>query len=281
MLFRLSILAALGCAICNGVSAVLQKVGADSHPHATSLHPGLVWKLLRNKPYVYGLLIDLVAWILTLIAVHNLPLFLVQPITSVSVIITVLVERLFFKRPLRLLTLAAIGVILLGLLIIASQAMLQTARRVSGVDYWMLVAGIPFVVTALGTVFVRLHDSFATTVLAGLSGVAFGGTAVTGRMLSFTETPWHAIYSPIFISLVIYGLIGIMLFTVALQRQHASTVNAAMITFETIVPMAIGLIVLGDTPKSGSYAVIIIGMIVALSGTLAVLVLQPEEALKT
>ena len=40
------------------------KSGADSHPRAKSLHPGLLWKLLGNGHYISGLLVDVGALLL-------------------------------------------------------------------------------------------------------------------------------------------------------------------------------------------------------------------------
>jgi drug/metabolite transporter (DMT)-like permease len=241
MLFVLSILAAIGAALCNGLSAVLQKSGVDSHPRADSLHPGLFWRLTGNIPYVSGLFIDLAAWLLTLVAVHSLPLFVVQPITGLSVLVTLLIEWLFYRKKFSWPTLAAIGSVL----------MRQTA-------------------------------SYATPALAALSGIGFGGTAIAGRILQYPLPYWHIALNPTLWSIIIDGILGVMLFTIALQRHHASTVNAAMITFETIIPVVIGLALLGDKPKGGSYVMIIIGSVITLAATLAILLVQdahePEVA---
>lgn len=274
MLFVLSVLAALGTAICNGVSAILQKAGADSHPRAKSLHPGLMFRLLGNVPYVAGALIDLVAWALTLVAVHNLPLFLVQPITGLSVIVTVLIEWLYFKKPFHMPTLLAMLVILGGLSIIASQATVQTAHAVNGFSYIFIIVILPLILLALGLWSVRVQKPWATFLLSTLAGIGFGGTAITGRMLSIDKPYWHILITLPFLSLVAYGVIGVMLFTVALQRHHASTVNAAMITFETLVPLTVGLLVLGDKPRGGSIIVILFGAVIALAGTISVLIVQ-------
>jgi drug/metabolite transporter (DMT)-like permease len=94
----LAIFAAIGVAIFNGIAAILEKVGADRHKIVTSSHPVLLWNLKKSIPYLIGIVLDLFAWVFTLIAVHRLPLFLVQPIIACSIIVTVAVENYLLKR---------------------------------------------------------------------------------------------------------------------------------------------------------------------------------------
>ena len=122
MLFWIAITAAIGCAFCNGIAAVLQKISADKEAQATTLQASLFFKLLQDWPYLIGIALDGMAWVLTLIAVHSLPLFVVQPIVAFGVVVTALVERFAFKRKLSVQSIAAIGVTVLGLLLLATAA---------------------------------------------------------------------------------------------------------------------------------------------------------------
>jgi|GEM_PF-593609 len=276
MVFWIAIAAALGCAICNGIASVLQKVSADKEKKVTSLHARLFIRLLHDLPYIAGLAIDGIAWILTLIAVHYLPLFVVQPITAFSVVVTIMIERVFFRRRLNRSNLLSIGLIILGLLLLAFTATPETAHPVANTTKW-LIALAPLVLAAAGSYFVKRREEYATAVLAGLSGLGFGGTAVVGRMLEFDRPYWHLLYNPLFFSIIAYGLIAILLFTVALQRQHASIVNGVMITFETLGPAIIGLLFLGDHPKGDMWIVMVVGAIVAVAGTLLLVGFPPAR----
>jgi drug/metabolite transporter (DMT)-like permease len=267
ILFWTALLSAVGCALCNGIAAVLQKVSADKEARATTLQASLFFKLLQDWPYLLGTTLDGLAWILTLIAVHSLPLFVVQPIIAFSVVITALVERFAFKRVLNRQGLIAIGLIVAGLLLLAITAAPETAQPVGAAVRWVIIVA-PVLIAAAGAVCVRIQKDYAVTTMAALSGLGFGGTAVVGRMLSFELPYWRILISPLFISLVAYGLVGILLFTIALQRQRASVVNATMITFETLAPIVIGLLFLGDHPRSGLWIIMVIGGIVAVTGTL-------------
>ena len=82
-----------------------------------------------------------------------------------------------------------------------------------------------------------------------------------------------------FIAIIAYGIIGLLLFTMALQRHQASTINAVMITFETTAPIIIGLLFFGDKPKNNLWFLVIIGLVIALSGTLMIAIkgLKPSN----
>jgi L-lactate permease len=72
-----------------------------------------------------------------------------------------------------------------------------------------------------------------------------------------------------------YGLIAVMLFTMALQRASASIVNATLVGMETLLPAFVGIWLLGDTTKNGSFTVLIAGAALIIIGTIAVSLLQP------
>jgi drug/metabolite transporter (DMT)-like permease len=266
MVFWIAIAAALGCAVCNGLAAVLQKISADRQEGVNSLSLHFIWRLLHDRPYLIGSLFDATAWVLTLIAVHALPLFVVQPITALSVVVTAVIERIYFRRRLNNKTYFAISLTLLGLLLLASSASAETAVPVVGVARWGIIFA-PLALAAVGMVFAKRNTHTATIVLAAISGIGFGGTAIEGRMLNFSAPFWHVLVDPVFISLLAYGLVGIMTFTMALQRHHASVVNAAMVAFETIVPALTGILFLGDRPRDGMWAAIVCGIGLAVVGT--------------
>lgn len=269
MILWIALLSAFGCAICNGIAAVFQKIGADKQEKATSLQTGLLIKLLQDWPYLLGIALDGLAWILTLIAVHSLPLFVVQPIVAFGVVVTAVFESVLFHKKMRRQTIIAIGCITFGLILLATTAKAETAAHVSH-TLRMAVIIAPLLLAAIGAIFVKFVSHAATIVLAAVSGLAFGGTAIVGRILHFSAPYTHVFISPLFAALVGYGLIGILLFTVALQRHHASVVNAVMITFEALAPIVIGLLFLGDSPRQGFWLPMIIGGCIAVTGTLLI-----------
>jgi drug/metabolite transporter (DMT)-like permease len=277
MPFGLALLAAFGCSLTSGVAAVLQKVSADQEERATSLRVGLLWRLLDDWPYLLGLALDGGSFLLTIVAVQNLPLFVAEPIIAVNVVITALIERLIFQRRLRAVVWVAIAGILVGLSLLAVSGAPEKAHTAGAVVRWAVIL-LPLGVAGIGAIVATRNHHSATIALGALDGIAFGGTAIAGRMLVVPHPFWQILLSPLLWSMAAYGLVGLLLFTIALQRSHASVVAAATTAAQSAVPIVIGIAFLGDTPRDGAWGLAAVGMVMALAGTLAIAIAKVAPA---
>lgn len=268
-MFALAVLAVIGCALCNGVAAILQKVGADSQKRVDSLDASLLLRLTRSAPYIGGVALDLLGWSLTVFAVRFIPLFLAEAVIASSVAVTALLDRLVLRHRLPRNTWLSLGVLLLGLGLLGASATQQTAVIVRGGVEWVIILA-PIGCLALGALLARNRGRTSTFVLALLSGVAFGGTSVVGRVLPITAQWWHVLVHPLFWSLVVYGVAGVWLFTIALQRGLATTINASMTAAQTLIPAITGLAFLNDDIKGGLWIFLIAGLSCTLMGVFGV-----------
>ena len=269
MPFGPALLAAFGCAVSIGVAAVLEKVSADQEERASSLRLRLLWRLLDDWPYLLGLALDGASFLLTVVAVQNLPLFVAEPIIALNVVITALIEHLAFQRRLRGVAWGAIVGILVGLSLLALAGAPERAHTAAAAVRWAVVL-LPLGVAGVGSVVVARHQHSATIALGVLDGVAFGGTAVAGRMLVVPHPFWQILLSPLLWSMLAYGLVGLLLFTIALQRSHASVVAASTTAAQSIVPIVVGIAFLGDSPRNGAWSLAVAGMVLTLAGTLTI-----------
>ena len=276
MIVWLSILAAFLAAVSSGVATVLQKISADKAAQAHSLSTSLFFKLLRDWPYLVGIILDLSSWILTLVAVHNLALFIVQPILAFTVVATVLTESLIFHRKPNRQTVIAIVLIIFGLLLLGITAAQETVSSYSNVLKLIVVIS-PLFMAILGSIFAKTTSRVSTIKLSTKSGLAFGGATVAGRMMIIKTPYWHSLFDPLFLAMAAYGVLAILLLTMAIQRQFASVVMAIIISSETIVSVIIGLLFLGDSPRHGLWAVMAIGGAIAVIGCLIISVKKSSE----
>ena len=95
---NLALAAAVACALCNGIAAIVQKVSADKARSIKGMDVAILARLFTELPYAAGLLLDGLAGFFTLIAVHSLPLFTVQTISASCVVITAYIERIVMHR---------------------------------------------------------------------------------------------------------------------------------------------------------------------------------------
>lgn len=264
-MFALAICAAIGCALCNGFAAVLQKTGADRRSLARSLDVSLLVRLLGNVPFAVGVALDLVGWALTVFAVRHAPLFLVETIIATSLIITALAEWAWHGRPLGRRDIGWVGIMLAGLALLAFTATPESSTHVHG-GLAASIAVMPFALAAAGALFARYSGRAATLVLASLSGLAFGGTSVVGRVLPLDEPLSRLAYDPFLLALIGYGIVGLLLFTLALQRGRATMANAGMTVAQTLGPATIGIAYLGDDVRGNMWVVLAAGALCAVAG---------------
>ena len=262
----LALLAALGCALCYGVGSVLEQIGARREATATSIDPRLLWRLAQQLPYLAGLGLDGAGWVLSLVALRTLPLFLVQSAVAASIAVTAVVARLVLRTVLDRVDGIAIVVIVVGLVLLAVAAAPDSSRPVgAGFRAAMLVA-VP-VLAAAGALLARSSSTRSALGLAAVAGLAFSVTAVAGRTVVIPDPITGVVTEPLAWALVGCGGLGILLFSIALQRGSVTTTNALLFSVETVVPTLIGVVLLGDRARSGRWPLMVIGCVAAIAGS--------------
>ena len=258
-------LAAFACAICNGTAAVLQKISADKEKKVDSLDARLLTRLFRDKSYIIGVILDLAGWLFTLYAVQYLPLFLVEAVIAANIVITALIERVFRRQIIRSSSYRAIAIIVLGLVLLAIASSPEKSEPISDTLKWLIVL-MPIPIALAGYILARSKNYRASIGLAVVGGLAFGGTSVIGRIFRLSSPVWHTIYSPLVFALIVSGTLGILLFSIALQRAQATVINATMTASQTVIPATIGAAFLGDHARAGLGYLVVIGICLALGG---------------
>ena len=268
---NVALLSALGCALCNGLAAVLQKMSADKVSALRGIKLRVFANLLRRSHYQAGIVLDIAAGLLTLVAVHRLPLFLAQSIIACSVIVTAIIERLWLRIRLARQTYIAIVLLLAGLSLLSLATHSQAAPLISSrLHNWLLLASPLLFVT--GLVCLRFKSKSAAVLLAVCSGTAFGMVSVVGRVLVYPRPLWTVFTKPLAMSIAVNAVIGMLFFTIALQRSSATSVNSVMVAIETVFPIFIGVLFLGDTAKNGRWPFMAGGIGLVLIGFILVIV---------
>ena len=280
MNYYLALAAVIGCAICNGTAVILEKIGVDEQPRQSSFNSAFVVKLVSNAPYMAGIVLDIIGWLLTLVAVRALPLFLVQSVISANIVIADLLDELVLRRRLPRSAYGLILMIIVGLTVLASTAA-PTQVNQPITDWYQWSALILLIILSLvGSVLVKLKARAAAIGLAVIAGIAFGGISIVGRLLIINVPFWHFLESPLSWVLIAYSGLGMLFFSIALQRTSATTVNAVAVALQTIAPAAIGLALLGDGVRDGYWPVMITAMTVTLIGAVVLASLRSTVAAK-
>ena len=244
-----ALLAAAGAAVCYGAATVLQAIGARRTAGA-GLNVQLLARLAKQLPYVAGLALDLAGFVLVVLALHSLPLFLVQSVIAGSVGVTAGLAVAVLNVRLSRRETASLVVLSTGLVLLAVSAKPGHAQPLSRPAEWLLLATLPAcAVIASGAA--RRHSTSAAVVLAAVAGLGFGAVGIAARGLRPPHPWWQAATTPAVWAIVGFGGLAVVAFAAALQRGHVTVAAAVMSAIETVVPAAVGLTALHDSTRSG------------------------------
>jgi len=265
MLLGLS--AALAAAVVFGGSSILQAVGSRRVESAGNLGFRLALALLRQPPFVAALLLNLVGFLLHLVAVRTLPLFLAQAGIAASLAVTALLAVRVFRDHLSPVEWLAIAAVTVGL------ALLTAAAGVTGEDRatpeLAAAAYAVIVVMVLGGLLAGRRDGpVAAASLSLLAGLGFTNTAVAARLLPGLGLP-DLLTEPIAYALPISGALAFLLYSQALQRSSVTVATAPMIVLQTAAPAVVGVLMLGDAVRSGWEAGAAVGLMLTAAGASA------------
>ncbi len=268
-----AVAACVTAACLYGLGSVLQSHGAQRGGG-----PGIrgLATIVRQAPYVAGLGCDLLGWLLSMYAVNHLPLFAVYTTLAGSVAVTVVLAWLFLRSPLRAIDTAAIGAVLVGLVLVGFAAAPVPDTGVGTPARVVLVLGLPLAAVA-GAVAVRGKRPIIAAVVAGL---LFSLGAATVRTLELGRAPVELISQPAAWAVPIYLGAGLVVHARSLQHGNVGPVTASLWATEVLVAATAGYLLFGDHVRPGALWSAISGTILALGATIH-LALSPSRTAAT
>ncbi len=267
MITTVAYVAAALSSACFGLASVLEQVGTKNIQTINSLNPMQYIRLLKQWMYMSGLALDGIGFLLFLVAVRSLPLFFVQAVGTASIAVTALAARYISRVHLGRREYTPMFILLIGLVCLAAVAAPETATQVSQTFGYTLLglAGAAAVISAILARFGSKHPMF----IAVLSGVGFSGVAISSRVAPLQGSWQHILVNPISIALAIFGTLGMLLFSMSLQKGSATVAYAVTFVTETIIPTIVGVWLLGDTPAHHLWALLVAGMGITIASTAA------------
>lgn len=262
MLLGLS--SALAAAVVFGGASILQATGsrrvagAESQPtdRGSGLGLGVAVALLRQPTFVGALLLNVLGFLLHLVAVRTVPLFLAQTGIAASLAVTALLAVRIFHDRLSAIEWAAVGAVCAGLVLLtAASGEAGDQRATTGLTLGSYVVVVAMV--ALGLVAGRAQGPVAAAVLSTLAGLGFATTAVVARLLP--TLGWSVLAEPVAYALPMAGALAFLLYSLALQRSSVTLATTPMIVLQTGLPAVAGLAVLGDAVRPGWTAALVAG----------------------
>jgi hypothetical protein len=251
-----------------GVANLLQSVAAARTTVHHTFDPGLLVRLASQRPYIWGVLCQVLGFVLAFLARRDLPLFLVQASVAAGLGVTALLGVVVLKW---CLPAAEIG--LLALLLTGITALVLSARpahsRPLGAAGVLALAGAVLVIALLGSFAVRLPGVLGSVVLGSLAGVGFSAAAIAARPLTNEHSAAGFCTNPLLYLLVVHSLTGQLLLGLAMQRGSTTAAVAAMDAAGAVPAAIVGLLLLGDRIVPGREWLAGTGFVVTLGAVLA------------
>ncbi|MCW2779316.1 MAG: integral rane protein [Frankiales bacterium] len=266
----LSLLAALGAATCYGVAAVLQGIAVQrAAPHGSGVDPRLLLRLLSEGTFVISVLLNLLGFALHVVALQELPLFLVQVVLAASVAVTAVLSVLVLHAHLSGRAWGAIAALTGGLGVLSGVAESSEAATRTGHGLELALLAVVVVVAVAGWFAGRLRGAPGGALLGLVAGTGFGLVAVSARLLPTGLAPSDVVRDPAVVVLVLAGLVAFLLYATAMQHSSVTLATATLVLTQTSVPAVLGLLLLGDGVRSGTAPFAVLGFVLALVGATA------------
>ena len=264
----LALLASFGAMVGNTVAALWEARGSRlaRYGRAVWLQP---W-------FLAGLLADIAAWGLTVVALRVLPVFAVQAILAGAIALTTLADNGWSVYNLVLRERVGVVAVLLGLVLVAGSAapdrpaeLPPAATPILLVSFVLLLVAAPFVWRA-----------GRPMLLAFLAGLGFGGTALAVRALHPGPLSWDSaadlLADPLVYAVIVMGALGVLAFAAALRDGAVGSATAVLSVTEVVVPGLVGLFLLGDRIRPGWIPAAVLGIVLALAGVVMLTRSDPD-----
>ncbi|MFD3420685.1 DMT family protein [Streptomyces decoyicus] len=280
----IGLLTAVAASACYGTGSVLQAVGsrksarqeaAKASTAGVTQHGGpslsSTAKAAVTWEFMVGTVLDFIGFGLGALAARLLPLFLSQTVISANLVITAVLSIRLLGIRLNRAERTSIGVVCGALVLLATAAGPEGSGHTPIAAHWWLLAA-SVVLIGGGTLLVRLLGGRAAILAGLLSGLGFGALGVGVRVLNGVapfDLP-SLLGDPALYAILVAGIGGMYLHTVALQIGSVNGATAALVVGETVVPGMLGVLWLGDASRPGFAWVAALGFAVAVAGAVAV-----------
>ncbi|MER5641183.1 hypothetical protein ABT095_30070 [Kitasatospora sp. NPDC002227] len=288
----IGLVTAVAASTCYGTGSVLQALGsrrsAREEAAAVGREAGVTEhggpslsstaKAVVTWEFILGTALDLAGFLLGALAARLLPLFLSQTIISANLVITAVLSIKLLGLRLKQLEWASIGILCGALVILAIAAGPEGGHHAATAVHWWLLA-VSVLLIAGGSLLVRRMGAGGAIVAGLISGIAFGALGIGVRILDGFEpfSLTQLLGDPALYAILVGGLGGMYLHTVALQLGSVNGATAALVVGETVLPGAVGVLWLGDSTRSGLAWMGVLGFVLAVLSAVGVAHFGNEE----
>lgn len=265
-----AVVLSLMAAVCFGAASVLQHQGANRVRRRFPLNPGLLVAVARQRLWLLGVVAEVTAVALHMVAVNLGALSVVQPLLTIGLVVALPMQAAL-GLPVRKRALLAAGLTVGGLAIFLAVQPTVDSRDPQSIGEWLpgllLVA---FVACVALIVALTNSDRVRSLGLGAAAGSVFALSAALvktwGEILGAGGLPALATSWELWTALSA-GLVGALLSQAAFQCGPLGGPLAAMMVVDPVIGVSVGAIVFGESFATGVLAVAqAAGLAITLAG---------------
>jgi hypothetical protein len=270
----LGIGAAVGASTLYSLGIALQAMDAKEAPRDEHLRLALAFSLIKRTRYQLGTGLSILGWPLQLVALLLAPLVLVQPALAAGLVVLMFLAQRMLGEHAGRYEYVAIGAIVLGVL---GAGLTAPPRSTTHTSEELVIAVVltglaavsllPYLLRALG------RRSPAAITMIG-AGFAFGWGGVATKLAADDLAQGHLVSSAAWaLATAAASAVGLLSEASALQSRPAIQVAPVVFVTQTVVPVVLAPLLLGErfsaTPLGGVPLGISLALLVAGAGLLA------------
>jgi hypothetical protein len=282
----LGIGAAIGASSLYSLGIALQAMDAKEAPQDEHLRVALVWGLIRRARWLLGTGLSILGWPLQVVALLLAPLVVVQPALAAGLLVLMfLAERMLGEHAGRY-EYGAMSAIVLGVIGAALTAPARhTHHTREELTITLVLVGLG-VASMLPYLLRSLRRSHPNVTMIG-AGLAFGWSGVATKLASDDLAVHHLVPAAAWaLSTAAASAVGVLSEMSALQSRPAIQVAPVVFVTQTLIPVVLAPILLGesfsDTPLNGiplgcSLALLIVGAALLARSPLLLALMEGER----
>jgi hypothetical protein len=282
----LGIGAAVGASTLYSLGIALQAMDAKEAPHEEHLRLALAWGLVRRARWLLGTALSVLGWPLQVVALLLAPLVVVQPTLAVGLLVLVFLAQRMLGEHAGFYEYAAMVAIVFGVLGTALSAPPRSSTHTSEqLTITLVLVGLGL--ASLLPYMLRMFMRTPAVVTILCAGLAYGWSGVATKLASDDLSQGHLVPA------IAWGLstaaasgVGVLSEMSALQSRPAIQVAPLVFVTQTVVPIVLAPLLLGesfaDTPLAGlplglSLAVLIAGAALLARSPLLLALMEGER----
>jgi hypothetical protein len=287
----IGVMAAVLACVGYGTASVLQALGARSAAAADADRAtgstasatgapslGATIRAALTPAFIAGMVLDVVGFVGSVVSARLIPLFLSQTIMSANLVVTAVLGVAVLGVRLQARDWVAIVTVVVSLCVLGFTAG-HVGDDTTGPGVHLGVLVVSVLILLGGLALIRMLGARAAVAAGLVAGVLFGAMAIAVRIVDGVDPlrPAVLLSDPASWTVVVAGIGGFYLFTVALQIGSVTGASAALVVGETVVPGIAGVVLLGDTAARGLGWLVTVAFVGAVSGAVAVAMFGAAE----